>query len=116
MRIKRATEIEAGIISLLLRQKRITRKHVLDAYPIRPATALAVIQDMASRGLLREPERVGKNTGSRASPIELNPAYGCFIGIELDVRAAVVVACDTQGRVIATSQIPFTTPPNQVAA
>ena len=114
--MKRTSEIEYGILSLLLAEKRITRKRVLDANPIRPATVLTVIQAMVQHGLLREPERSGKNTGSRASPIELNPDYGCFMGIELDVRAAVALAIDTQGRTIATCRIPFAAPPNRAAA
>lgn len=101
---------------MLLSEQRITRKRVLDTHPIRPATVLRVIQDLVQRGLLQEPERVGKNTGSRASPIELNPGYGCFIGIELDVRAAIVLAVDTQGHVLATCQMPFAAPPNRATA
>src|SRR4051794_39584277 len=41
--LKRTSQIEKWILSLLLTDKRITRKRVLDTYPIRPATVLGVI-------------------------------------------------------------------------
>lgn len=108
--------MEQWIISLLLREKRLTRRRVLDAHPVRPATVLAAIHTLVQRGLLREPERLGKNTGSRASPIELDPSFGSFIGIELDVRAVIAVAIDAQDHRLATAQVPLMAPPTRAMA
>jgi len=96
----RTNQLEHLILELLLSENQITRKRILEACPTRPATLLAVVSDMARRGILQEPQRTGRNTGSRASPIELNPRCGLFIGLELDFTATTGVCVDAQGKIL----------------
>lgn len=93
-------QLEYQILELLLVESQITRKRILEACPTRPATLLAVVSDMVRRGILHEPQRTGRNTGSRASLIELNPRYGLFIGLELDFTATTGVCVDAQGKIL----------------
>jgi predicted NBD/HSP70 family sugar kinase len=107
---------ELRIIQLLLAERRITRKRVLEVQPMRMATLLAVVKDMVQRGLVHEPERTGRNTGSRSSPIELNPDYGIFLGIELDVAAVTAVGLDANGDERAVVRLLFDRPPDRARA
>ena len=115
---KRTDQLENLILELLLAEGQITRSRILKAYPMRPATLLAVINDMTRRGFLHEPQRTGRRTGARASVIELNPRSGYFIGLELDYDSAATtigVCMDAQGKIIHEQRLVAPAPMDQAA-
>jgi predicted NBD/HSP70 family sugar kinase len=112
----RTNQLEKLILELLLTENQITRKRVLEACPTRPATLFAVVQDMVKRGIIREPQRTGRNTGSRASPIELNPRHGLFIGIELDPALTTGVCIDARGNILCQQSVTNSAPIDRPAA
>ena len=112
----RSNQLERVILELLLAESQITRKRILEASPTRPATLLAVVSDMARRGILHEPQRTGRNTGSRASLIELNPRSGLFIGLELDLNATTGVCVDAQGKILFQERLTAEVPLDRSAA
>ena len=112
----RSGQLETVILELLLTDGQITRKMVLEAFPTRPASLLAVISDMTRRGIVHEPQRSGRNTGSRASVIELNPRAGLFIGLDLDITATTAVCVDTQGKILFQERLPAAVPLDRSSA
>ncbi|MFZ4695768.1 MAG: ROK family protein, partial [Verrucomicrobiia bacterium] len=81
-----------------------TRGEILEALPIRPATLSCLLQTLIHRGVLEEPERKGKRTGRRASPVRIRRDQGFFVGIHLDFPCTVGACIDAGGEVVAVAK------------
>lgn len=89
------------VLGLLLRDGQLTRQQLLQELPGRPASLLEVINDLTRRRIVYEPQRSGRRTGRKASPISLDPAAGLFVGLELDSHQVTGLCVDAQGQVLA---------------
>jgi len=96
--------IARSIIESVLRRGSATRQDILADLAIRPATLFAVIRELTAHRVLCEPERKGKKTGRRASPILFDPQYGLFLGLDVDVDHTSGVCLDAQACVRAISR------------
>jgi predicted NBD/HSP70 family sugar kinase len=96
--------IKKYIINKLLESTFITRPEITTALKTRPATVLSVINLMKDTGIIQEPERTGRNLGSKASPIVLNPKYRYLIGIDFKINYTVGVVIDFQGNILFRSE------------
>lgn len=92
--------VREKIIELLIEKEQVTRPFLTEYLNMRPATLLEIVDSLKNDGLILEPERKGKKTGRRASPICLNKDYAYFLGIDFQVKYTACVAIDFQGNVV----------------
>ncbi len=97
--------IRKQIIARLLATESVTRPELVDELELRPATLYEIIDQMKEDGLLAEPERRGKKTGRKASPLCFDPDYAWVAGIDFQAGYTNGVLIDLQGHIRAKTEI-----------
>ena len=82
-----------------------TRSELIEQWQLRPGTLLKAVDALKADGLVMEPNRKGKKTGRRASELQLNSEYGCFIGIDLHIHYTAGIIMDLAGNILAETFI-----------
>jgi N-acetylglucosamine repressor len=95
------------IIHQLLINNSVTRKGLVEDFKVRPASLYKAVDELKAKGLLHEPERVGKRTGRKASTLKFNGNHAYFIGVDLRPRRILGSIIDLSGKVITTLQGEF---------
>ena len=95
-------ELCREIVDILLLRDTVTRQELLEAVEIRPASLLDAVRLLVEQGLLEEPERTGRHTGRKASPIRIRADAACIMGVELGLRNAHAVCLNARGEVLAS--------------
>jgi len=83
----------------------LTRPELVKLYDIRPATLFAIIDEIKDEGIIIEPERKTLKTGRKASPLKLNPDFGCFIGVELHTAYSTATLINSEGSPLASASV-----------
>jgi predicted NBD/HSP70 family sugar kinase len=96
--------ISEKLLAFLITRGQATRGEILEALPIRPATLSVLLQTLVRRGVLEEPDRKGKHTGRRASPVRIHRDQAYFTGVHLDFPCTVGVCIDAGGEVVAVAR------------
>ena len=68
---------------------------------------LNAINELKSSDIIAEPDRTGTKTGRRSPSLCLNPDYGCFVGIELQVHKLLGVLVDNDENILARTVLDF---------
>jgi N-acetylglucosamine repressor len=89
-----------------------TRSELIEQWQLRPGTLLKAVDALKADGLVMEPNRKGKKTGRRASELQLNSEYGCFIGIDLHIHYTAGIIMDLAGNILAETFISSETAKN----
>ena len=87
-------ELKDILLQHILLYKRLTRQEFLNISPCRPASMLSAINDLKNSGFIIEPDRTGTKTGRRSPALTMNPDFGSFVGIELQVHKLLGVVID----------------------
>lgn len=97
--------VENKIIELLLDGDNITRPFLNEYFDIRPATLLEIIDGLKNKGIIAEPERKGKKTGRKASPVCLNEEYAYIAGLDFQINSTSGIVMDLRKNVKARFEI-----------
>ena len=100
-------ELKDILLQKLLLHRRLTRQEFLNLHPCRPASMLNAINELKSSDIIAEPDRTGTKTGRRSPSLCLNPDYGCFVGIELQVHKLLGVLIDNDENILARAVLDF---------
>lgn len=103
--MKKSEELKRKVLQELSRRSEVTRQELIEKYDLRPASLFSAIDDLKAEGLVVEPERQGARTGRRSPNLTLAPDYGCFVGIELQIRKTTGVIIDMRGEIIHSCEI-----------
>ncbi len=108
-----------AVLSVMRANGAVTGTDLIAATGLTRATAIAVCDDLAARGWVRElpGERlVGTTKGRPARRFEFNPAAGCVLGMDVGMATATVLVADLKGRTLARVSERFEKPPASAAS
>lgn len=86
------------ILNQLLLEPALTRRQLIDALHMRPATLYECINRLKNLQLVTEPDRKSKHTGRRAPGLQINPEFGGYLGLEIKFNRVLGVSLDAQGK------------------
>ena len=99
------------ILECIYRNPGISRKEISDFTGITPATVTTTVTIMVKEGIileLGEIEEIKKSQGRKKIALDINPTYGCVIGVEFTINQLTICATDLKGREIYTDFCPHT--------
>lgn len=97
-------QIRREIVHELMWKHKRTRKELGETLQVRQATLCDILQELATSKVVVEPERRGIKTGRRASPIALNPDFGCFLGLDAHAEHSSAILINGEGAVVASAR------------
>ncbi len=100
-------ELKDILLQKLLLHRRLTRQDFLNLHPCRPASMLTAINELKHCGFISEPDRTGAKTGRRSPMLTLNPDFGTFVGIELQVHKLLGIVIDNNENTLAEAILEF---------
>ena len=100
-------ELKDILLQKILLHKRLTRQEFLAINPCRPASMLSAINELKNAGFIVEPDRLGAKTGRRSPALTMNPDFGAFVGIELQVHRLLGVVIDNSEQIAARAVLDF---------
>ena len=100
-------ELKDILLQKLLLHRRLTRQEFLSIHPCRPASMLCAINELKNCGFISEPDRTSAKTGRRSPSLMLNPNFGAFAGIELQLHKLVGVLIDNNENLLAEATLDF---------
>ena len=103
----RNDELKDVILEKLLLHPRLTRQEFLELHPCRPASMLHAINELKSAEIVIEPDRTGAKTGRRSPALAINPAFGAFVGLELQPQRLLGVLLDGAGNLLRRAALEF---------
>ncbi len=65
------------------------------------------VAEFLESGVLREGETAPAGRGRAPVPLQLNPKYGCFLGLDFEALRARAVLCDFAGKALCEKETPF---------
>jgi N-acetylglucosamine repressor len=74
---------------------------------INAAMVGAYVAEFLAGGMLREGETSPAGRGRAPVPLQLNPKYGCFLGLDFEALRARAVLCDFAGNTLCEKETPF---------
>lgn len=99
------------ILECIYRNPGISRKEISDFTGITPATVTTTVSAMVKEEIILELGEVDeekKSQGRKKIALDINPIYGCVIGIEFTISQLTICATDLKGNVIYTDSSPHT--------
>lgn len=99
------------ILECIYRNPGISRKEISDFTGITPATVTTTVALMVKEEIifeLGEIEESKKSQGRRKIALDINPSYGCVIGIEFTINQLTICATDLKGEILYTDSSPHT--------
>jgi N-acetylglucosamine repressor len=92
------------ILNLIFREPRCSRLHLARRLNINATTIGNYVDDFLGQGVLGEDHRGGTRRGRSPVPVWLNPAYGGFLGVDLEALRVRAVLVDFAGEVVAQQE------------
>jgi predicted NBD/HSP70 family sugar kinase len=105
--MSRKEYIKAELLKELCFKSQLTRLEFIKSRGIRAATVFAAVDELKNAGLVCEPERKGEKTGRKSPLLKLNPACGCFAGLELQAHRLTGVMIDGGGKIVTKAVLSF---------
>ncbi|MDD3119678.1 MAG: ROK family protein [Victivallales bacterium] len=97
--------IENDLLRELFRCDRLRRRDFVAATGYRPASVFAAVNNLKRDGRLIEPDRQSARTGRNSPELRLNPAYGHYLGLEVQPRRVLGMVIDNAGQAVARAAI-----------
>lgn len=95
------------ILQTVRAQQRVSRKELATLTRLTPATITNLVRELIRDGFLLEGERGESRSGPRPIFLELNPAWGYVVGVELTATDIFCVLTDFRARVLFRSQVGY---------
>jgi glucokinase len=91
--------LHAAIVNLVRKAGSLSRVELARQLHVAPSTAGIHADRLVARGFLREERKLRTAAGRRPTLLSLNPASGCFIGVDFDASTLYALSLDFAGRV-----------------
>lgn len=95
------------ILNELFRRGRAGRLELARRLNMNPAMVGMYIEEFVRRGLVLETRGMPVGRGRAPVPLGLNPAHGCFLGLDFEALRARVVVTDFSGELLFKKEHPF---------
>lgn len=102
-----------GILNEVFRSERCSRFELARRLNINATMVGTYVADFLEEGVLIEGEPVQSRPGRAPVPLELNPEYGCFLGVDFEALRARAVLSDFGGGVLEREQVALPTDPDR---
>jgi N-acetylglucosamine repressor len=93
------------ILNLIFRESRCSRLHLARRLNINASTIGHYVDDFLGKGVLMEDHSGPTRRGRSPVPVWLNPAYGGFLGVDLEALRVRAVLVDFAGEVVAQKEV-----------
>ena len=101
------TQIERQVVDLLMRTDGLSRFEVAQKLGGNAGTIARAVTRLINKDCLIEEEEKSAAVGRPRRPLGLNPAVGCFVGIDLEATNVRGVAIDFSRRILARKRSPL---------
>lgn len=95
------------ILNELFRSGACSRFDLARRLNINAAMVGTYVGEFLKEGVLLEGEAPPSGRGRTPVPLQLNPEYGCFLGLDFEALRARAVLCDFAGNALREKEIPF---------
>lgn len=102
-----------GILNEVFRSERCSRFELARRLNINATMVGTYVNDFLEEGVLVEGEPVQSRPGRAPVPLEPNPEYGCFLGIDFEALRARAVLCDFAGGVLEQEEVALPSSPDR---
>ncbi len=98
--MKTQQELQQQIIQAVTRAGQITRPELNTLLNTRPASVIKAVDSLIRKGILIEPDRIGRKTGRRAPMLHFNPDHFWIAGIDFQYRQTLGIICNMTGDIL----------------
>lgn len=102
-----------GILNEVFRSERCSRFELARRLNINATMVGTYVTDFLEEGMLVEGEPVQSRPGRAPVPLEPNPEYGCFLGVDFEALRARAVLCDFGGGVLEREEVALPRSPDR---
>lgn len=102
-----------GILNEVFRSERCSRFELARRLNINATMVGTYVSDFLDEGVLVEGEPVQSRPGRAPVPLEPNPQYGCFLGVDFEALRARAVLCDFGGSVLEQEEVEMPRSPDR---
>jgi glucokinase len=96
----RKDDIKEALLKELCYKNQLTRLEFIKEHNIRAATVFSAVDELKKSGIISEPDRKGEKTGRKSPPLQLNPDYANFVGLELQGSRLTGLIIDAGGEIV----------------
>lgn len=102
-----------GILNEVFRSERCSRFDLARRLNINATMVGTYVSEFLEEGLLVEGEPIQSRPGRAPVPLEPNPAYGCFLGVDFEALRARAMLCDFAGGVLEQEEVLLPSSPDR---
>lgn len=96
---------KSGILNEVFRSRRCSRFDLAKRLNINATMVGSYVDEFLREGILVEGEVVQSRPGRAPIPLQPNPDYGCFLGLDFEALRARAVLCDFSGEILEQEEV-----------